>query len=133
MGLITDFYNRLKHFDQLNALIGGRIYALYAPDKIDTPYCEFSQISSNRKYTHGGYAGAKRTRIQVNCYAKTYEVAKNVAAQVTSALETWSKAEIGAVFQENEVDMFDSNTGLFFVPVDFIIWYQKQEGEIKDE
>jgi hypothetical protein len=126
MGLITDFYTRLKTYAGLTALIGTRVYGGdNAPDGVSRPYCVYSQVSAGRKYTHSGYAGIQRPRMQVNCYADTYEEAKEVAAQVTAAMESWPAAnvQVGAAFQDNEVDLYDNETGLYVVPVDFILWY----------
>ena len=126
MGLTTDFYTRLTTYAGLTALISTRVYGGdNAPDKATKPYCVYSQVSAGRKYTHGGYAGIQRPRMQVNCYAETYEVAKEVAAQVTAALESWSVAnvQVGAAFQDNEVDLYEKDTGLYVVPVDFFVWY----------
>jgi hypothetical protein len=126
MGLITDFYVRLTTYAGLTTLVGDRVWAVDTEQGEVAPYCVYSQISGGRRYSHSGYSGLQRPRMQVNCYAKTYEEAKDVAAQVTAALESWPgvNAAVGSAFQQNEIDLFDAETVLYFVPVDFLIWYK---------
>jgi len=126
MSLITDVYTRLTTYAGLVALISTRVYAVEAPANITDPYCVYMQVSSDRRYSHGGYSNLQKSRIQVSCYAPTYEASKTVAVQVIAAVESWPSVNvtIGAAFVQNEIDMFEDETGLYHTPVDFLVWYQ---------
>ena len=123
--MIDDYYQRLLTYPGLTALIGDRVYAVTADDEATAPYCVYEQVSGGKRYTHGGYAGLQRPRMQVTCYASTYEVAKDISVQVTAAMESWPAASVlvGSAFQQNEIDLYDNDTGLYIVPVDFFITY----------
>lgn len=115
-------YSCLKNCAGLSALVGDRIYPVRAPQGVTAPFCVYTKISNNRQYAMGGYANVQRHRFQVSCYGATYSSAKNVAAQVTAALEAWVANEIKAAFAINEIDMYEKDTGLYHIPVDFYIW-----------
>jgi gamma-glutamylcysteine synthetase len=126
MGLIEDFYGRLSTYPGLVALVNDRIWPVEAEQGVKEPYCVYEQVSGGRRYSHSGYSNLQRSRMQVNCYADTFEAAKEIAAQVTAALESWSEANVKAVgsFQQNEIDMIDIDTGFYVVMVDFFVWYK---------
>ena len=124
MGIESDLYGYLSTYAGLTALISTRIYPLVAPQNVTKPYCTYQKISLERKYSHGGYSGLQRPRLQVSCYAETYEQSRAVADQVIAALEAWpGAANIQAVFIENEIDLYDPDTGLQYIPVDFFCYY----------
>ena len=125
MGLIEDFYTRLTTYTGLVALIDDRIWPSEAEQGVKDPHCVYEQVSGGRRYSHKGYSNLQRPRMQVSCYADTYEVAKDIAAQVTAALESWSNVNVNGVFQQNEIDLIDPATDLYVVPVDFFIWYKE--------
>lgn len=117
MSFENELYQHLTTFPNLE---GVKVYAVNAPNGIKPKYIVYEQVSGGRQYTHDGYAGLKRPRVQISCYAKTYEDAKDLATKVTVAMENW----VYTVFQSGESDAFEENTGLYNVPVDFLIWYE---------
>ena len=124
MGLIEDFYNRLLTYPGLVGLIGDRVWPVEAPQGTKDAHCIYEQVSGGRRYSHSGYSNLQRPRLQVSCYADTYEMAKNIADHVTTALESWFSLKTGGNRQQNEIDMIDPATGLKVVVVDFFIWYK---------
>ena len=124
MGLIEDFYPRLSTYPGLVVLIGDRIWPVEAEQGEKRPHCVYEQVSGGRRYSHNGYSNLQRPRMQVNCYAGTYEIAKDIAAQVTEALESWFSVKTGGNRQQNEIDMIDPATTFYVVVVDFFIWYK---------
>lgn len=115
-------YSYLSGHAGLSALVGNRIYPVVAPQGVTKPYCVCKKVSNARQYAMGGIVAAQRHRFQVSCFGTTYSSAKNVAAQVTAALEAWKAAEVLAAFAINEIDMYEQDTGLYHIPVDFYIW-----------
>jgi hypothetical protein len=59
-----------------------------------------------------GVGDAIRKRIQIDCHASTYAAAKGIAIAVIAALE-------GNGYQELEYDLYDSETRLHTVVVDW--------------
>ncbi len=115
-----------KLFERLKgevALISDRVYGGTAPQGIERPYIVYVKISPSRDYTHDGYSGLHRPLMQISCLADTYDSAKDVAAQVITALESWPKSDnVDAVFIENEIDMYERDTGLYHCLVDAYVW-----------
>lgn len=124
MGVESDLYGYLSTYAGLTALISTRIYPLVAPQNVTKPYCTYQKISLERKYSHQGFSDLQRPRLQVSCYGETYGQARTVADQLIVALEAWpGAANIQAVFVENEIDLYDYDTGLHYTPVDFYCYY----------
>lgn len=125
MSIEEDLYAYMSTYAGLTELVGTRIYPLVAPQNVQKPYCTYQKISTGRQYSHSGYSGLQRPRMQVSCYAETYSQAKAVAAQVVAAVEAWSaaNARVQAALQENEQDFYDEETKLYYVPVDIFCYY----------
>ncbi|HBV97778.1 MAG: hypothetical protein JL50_02945 [Peptococcaceae bacterium BICA1-7] len=125
MPLIEErLYGYLSGYAGLIALVADRIYPLVAPQDVEKPYCVYMQVSNTRIHSHSGYSGLQRPRMQVSGIAETYPEAKAVADQVTAALEAWPGADnVKAAFFQNETDLYEEETGLFIVSVDFFIWH----------
>lgn len=119
----TALYSRLTTYAPLEALISTRVYAVAPPQDVVLPYCVCSKVSNQRQYSHDGYSSLQRPRIQVSCFATGYLIAKQIAEQVIAALESWPGADnVQAAFMENEIDLYEQDTKLYHVPVDFLIW-----------
>ncbi len=112
---------------RLSALAGGRIYAVTPPKNIALPCVVYVIVSRARMYSHSGVSKLNRYRVQMSCYAEGYAAAKDLADSVTVSMESWSAADtnIQGIFHENEEDIYEKDTGLYHVPVDFMIWYQE--------
>ena len=120
MTLETDLYSRLS---TAVTLVSGRIYPLVAPQGTTTPYITYAKISAGKYYTHGGAAGLSRDRLQISVYSTGYVTAKAIVTQVVTAMEDWG--DIQAAFKEHEIDMFETETSLFHVPVDYFVWHDQ--------
>jgi hypothetical protein len=120
----SDLYSYLSTYAGLIPLVGDRIYPLVAPQSVQAPYCTYQKISSGRQYSHSGFSNLSRPRMQVSCFAPTYLQAKAVAIQVIAAIEAWpGSGSVQAAFTENEQDLYDPDTKLYYIPVDFFVYY----------
>lgn len=97
------------------------------------PALTCQKISGPRVASKDGPAGLAHPRMQVSCWAKSYADAKAVAEQVRLALEGFSGIMGGAggikvdiTLLENEVDFYEPETGIYHVPVDFLIWHREE-------
>ena len=100
-----------------------RIYALVAPQGVTKPYLVYSKVSPGRDYTHDGHSGLSRPRMQVSCYGTTYGSAKAVAVEVIAAMDAWFSGGVTFAPIAGEQDLYEPDTGLYHVPVDFFIHY----------
>lgn len=126
----TDLYAYLAAYSGLTALVGTKIFPIVAPQGTARPCVVFLKVANDRKYTHTGFAGLSETRVQVSCYADAYETdgatvgALAIAAQVTAAMEAWpGAAGIQAVFADGERHIYEEETDVHHIPLDFIVWH----------
>lgn len=115
------------------ALVGDRIYPMRLPQRPTYPALTCQKVSGPRVTAKDGPAGLAQARMQVSCWAKSYPDAKAVAEQVRRALAGFSGVMGGAggvkvemTQLENEVDMYEPETGIYHVPVDFVIWHREE-------
>ncbi len=108
-------------------LISTRIYAQKLPEAATFPSLVYNRISSTRNYSHSGDSNMTSPRIQYSCFAETYEEAKDLAEQIVSEMSgfkgTAGSSTIYSTFVENELDLIDPESKLYFIPVDLMITY----------
>ena len=121
MSIATTIYAKLK------GLVSNRMYPLKLPQGATFPALTYFQVSGVAGYTHNKADGTSRERWQISCWAKTYKEAKELAASVTTSLNTFTGGT-GAVakmsMKDNETDINEPEPGLFQVPCDFVFLVQ---------
>ena len=113
-------------------LISERLYYVKAPQDVVKPYVIFFKASGPREYSHDGVSALARPRFQFSCFATTYYEAKQIAEAIRAAIEAFNGimggaggAEVGSCFCINESDIYEDNTQLFHVAVDYLIWHKE--------
>lgn len=115
-------------------LVGNRIYPLRLPQGPTYPAVRYQVIGAPRTHVMGGSTGEVHARVQVDCYADTYEGAKELADQVRLALNWLMDTTVGGVaveviMLEDERDLDEPTTilpgekGIYRVMFDFIAHY----------
>jgi hypothetical protein len=108
--------------------VTGTFYLRVGTQDAVTPYGIVFKVSPGKDYTHSG-GGLSQSRLQCSCFADTYYAAKTFAREVITAMEAWPNSTsttatgVQAVFLEGEVDLFDDETKVHHIPVDFFIWH----------
>lgn len=122
----------------VNALVGSRIFPVFVPAKQPLPAITYQQISGPRDNIMSGASGLVSTRFQINCWAKKYQGAAELADVVREALspkddgypKTVAEVRVEAVmlFNENDVPaLYGDNEEMngFGKMLDFNIWFQE--------
>jgi len=122
----------------VNALVGSRIFPVFVPAKQSLPAITYQQISGPRDNIMSGASGLVSTRFQINCWAKKYQGAAELADVVREALspkddgypKTVAEVRVEAVmlFNENDVPaLYGDNEEMngFGKMLDFNIWFQE--------
>ncbi len=134
MTLEEGLYAYLSGVSALTALVGKRIYPVVLPPNVVYPAVTYQRISGPRIHTMGNDPGLAYPRIQVSCWyrdisdpQKGYGQVKAVAEQVRLALQnqkstTWGSVTIQAVLFDGDNDLYDPDTQVHQVALDFIIW-----------
>lgn len=118
----TEIYAYLSSNNAITALVGNRIYPLILPQNYTLPAITYTKISGQRVNAKDGQTGLANPRFQFSCWAKTYLEAKKVADVVRIAMNVFPN---GTTYMQDEQDFYEPDTGLYHVPVDFIIWHNE--------
>ncbi len=107
---------------RLSALVGGRIYPLFAPEKATAPFIVYTRVAATENLTldaNGGTGNLTNTRFQVDCYAETYGAAQDLAAAVVAELKGWNTT----CTVNLQADLFEEETRLYRVMNDISTWH----------
>lgn len=113
----------------LAPVAGGRHHWVRAPQKTPLPYIVLSRIGGRRDYHLQGASGLVASRVQVDCYARSYLECKALARAVALILSGYRGGVIQGTFLDSERDLPASDSGevnhLFRVSLDFMIHHQE--------
>lgn len=116
--------------DALTALVSKRIYYVNAPQDVKVPYIIIIKVSGPRVQSHDGMSHLVNARVQVSIFGSTYKDCKQIAQQVQSSLAAFSGVmgggmEVGNILYINETDFYETNTLLYHVAQDYMIWHKE--------
>jgi hypothetical protein len=113
-------------------LISTRLYYVRAPQDVTKPYVVFFKVSGPREYSHDGASELANPRFQFSCFATTYYEAKQIVTAIRTVLEGFDGmmggdggVSVGGCFCVNETDIYEDDTDLFHVAVDYLIWHEE--------
>lgn len=110
--------DRLKADAGVSAIAGPRGYWVKVPQGTPLPYYRMQVISDPRPEHLKGYDGARRTRVQVDCFAQTYAASRALAEAVVTATITpglYGGTRFGRVKAEGPRDLGEDVTGGSFI------------------
>lgn len=117
----------------LTTIVSNRIDWAIRPQAEETPSILLHTISTTPSYSDDGDDGLTSSRVQVDCWANTYAIAKQAAREVTSRITgngakfSQGGIEFQVAFKEDEQDGFERGAAaedLFRVRLDFILMYK---------
>lgn len=107
--------------------VGSRVYPITAPQGTPLPRITVHKISAVRTYHVQGQADLVESRVQVDCWGRSFGEAKDAARAIITALSGYRDDFFSGVFIDGERDFFDapSNTSerIYRTSVDLIIWH----------
>lgn len=107
---MQDFYDAIKH------LAGGQVYAVVAPQDAQYPTLVYTPVDSTSVVSLEGPNSLRRSRVQVDAYARTLAQCDQLQDQVLSAL----LADIHTVADVRMgLTDFDEEARIYRVSVDF--------------
>ena len=109
-----------------------RLYPVIAPQNVTAPYIVVFKVDGPRDHSHEGSSHLANPRFQLSIYSTTYAEAKAIAAAVQAVLEGYTGTmggaggvDVNGVFYENETDLYEEETKLFHVAVDYKMWHRE--------
>jgi|GEM_PF-1681803 len=107
--------------------VGERIYFVRADQDTQAPYIVVTKVSAIREHSHDGSSGLAHPRFQLAIFSTTYSMAKTIATALQTILDGYTglmdEVTVQAVFYDNETDSYESDTGLFMITADYLIWH----------
>lgn len=117
-------------FDALEGLVEGRVYPLKLPDDVTYPAITYRRTRTSQDYTHDG-PGMITSQIQFslrdNSYVSAKQLAKSVSERIHDLSGIYDGIYIDYIDLVGEVDIYEDETGKYFVPIDFVLVYQNEE------
>lgn len=109
--------------------VGTRVYPLRFPVNAVFPLVTIEQISGMRTNDDDGATGNTNPRWQFEVWSKSYKDAKETAAQLRLAVNQLP-GQVGSSFIYmaqviSEIDLFDTETSMYHVPIDVMLWHNE--------
>jgi hypothetical protein len=105
-------------FNALKALVSNRCYPLQMPENPTYPAIVYSRIAGAPFNVLDASASIDQVRMQIDCYALTYDGAKTLSASVRDAME--SAAFKGTL--QFDIDFYEEEVKVYRVAMDFYVW-----------
>lgn len=117
-------------------LIALRVFPLQAPQGTSQPTLVYNRITSPREHSMEGSAGFVEALFQIDCLAKTYKAALQLAEAVRLDLDGFrgqagqspDVTDIDGVFLDDERDTYNDELQCYCRQLDFTIEYQENTG-----
>ena len=128
MTIEDGLYAHLSADSNIVAVVSDRIYPAKLPQDPTLPALSYKRISGVTLERQNGPACVDIVRIQIDCWAKVYEDAKNLAKLVRARLEAY-QGLMGSIqvqacrVLEDSMDDWDDVPDDYRVTSEFEIWY----------
>ncbi|MBV1929005.1 MAG: DUF3168 domain-containing protein [Gammaproteobacteria bacterium] len=121
MSVGTDLFTRLTTDVAVNAIVSLRVYPGKFKQQGILPAVRYNRLSSVNYLTMSVDTGIEKIRYQIDALAPTYAEADELRDAIKATLRRWKKAGIQDTFFISESDIFDDETRLYRVRMDFDI------------
>jgi len=114
---------------EIQTLVAERIYYNQAIQEVSLPYVVMFKVSAPRVHSHQGYSNLANPRMQFSCFAETYLEGKTIARAIQRILQGFrgvsENVHIQMCLYVNEVDIYEAQTGLHHIAVDYEIFHRE--------
>jgi len=94
------------------------------------PVATYNKIANSQGYTHQGKDGIGREIFQISCWAETFASAEILRDNVKDILDSYTGTVEGVnvktVFNVNENDLYENETGIYQNIVDFEFIFEEE-------
>lgn len=116
----TVLLTTLRENEDLTALVGQKIFALYVPQGTKLPCVVFYRIAGRPANTLSGFSGLEQIHLQIDALATRYAEAKAIAKAIRAALP--QQGPWGAHLDIDN-DVYESESGYYRVIMDWTVWF----------
>ena len=126
MAIESDIVNYLLAQSEITDVVSERVYPTQLPENSELPALMYIRIGGNRMRTHRGHSQSA-TSLQISCWSKSYGEAKYLSDMLIEKLDNYDgymQSGRVTIFHQNDRDIYEPDTGLYHIPVDFEIHYE---------
>lgn len=109
---------------------GARIYPVKLPQGVTAASIVVTQVSDIGDHHNEGASGLARPRIQIDCYAPDFDVARALALAVKERIDGYRGAmgsvAVRGVFFDGKGEGWEEDSALYRVRHDFFIWFDER-------
>jgi hypothetical protein len=111
--------------------ITGRVFPVTAPEACTAPYATYEKTGGGPYEIMTGWVRLQTADFTIDVFAKTYAVAKTIAASVTAKLQALQFTAFGGVafqsvsFDEDSPETFDSIEDLYTKTINITIIFSE--------
>lgn len=117
MSFESELTSHLGH-SSITALVSDRVYPVIAPQGASVPRIVYTPVAMDQVHNLGGRDGSLRfVRVQIDCWAETFDEALSVEAAVRSRMDT-AASNFRSVLT-SRFDDFEDDTRLFRRSLEF--------------
>lgn len=114
-------------------VVGDRVYPSVLPDKATLPAIVYQVVSNLQEFTYQQAVPLRQPRIQIDGWARSRLETERIENAVAAALVGY-RGPMGDVTYtagwalENSTDLFEQETRLYRISLDFRGWYGVEQG-----
>jgi len=125
--MITELRAHLKADAGVTAIAGPRVEWAKVPQGMTMPAVILHAISAPPLYTMRGRVSLIGELVQIDCWASTFLVARNLAAAVTDALDQLTEPPLQAIIenQRSDLDTAEGRSDLYRASLDVRVWHSQ--------
>lgn len=114
--LTKALFARLTDDAGVSAIVGTAVHPVIVPQTAALPYIRYQVVTDPRPEHLKGYDGARRTLVQIDCFASSYGASRELAQACVDALAgpaEYAGVRFGRGKAEGPRDLGDDMTGGF--------------------
>lgn len=120
-------YSHLSGDSTITDIVGTNIYGGQVAQHATAPFVRFFRVGAYRVHSTLGPNGLANPRMQIDCYASTYQGVKELADAVRKSVNGFRGAmgsvNIGGSRLVSEFDSFDNDEQIYRISMDFSFWF----------
>lgn len=121
MALYNKLFRHLSTSTLVTAHTSNRIYPVVLPQGTVAafPAVTYQRVSGDRVYSLSGYSTLENARMQIDCWATSFETVKDLADKTRQVVDS------ATVFASNLIsdqDLYEDGVEVYRVSMDFSLW-----------
>ena len=121
MSLYNKLYTLLSTTNRITDITELRIYPVLLPQGAAAafPAVTYQRVSADRVYSLSGYSTLENVRIQIDCWATSFETVKDLGDKMRQTVDGATAFASNLI---SDQDLYEDELGVYRVSMDFSLW-----------